>query len=147
MPLRLSRGQEVKWVERMVRDLTAREQRRREAGPRRSDDALLNRAKALNHRYLEGEAEPDSVVWVDNMAQRWASCTAADRAIRVSHRLREAPPWVLDYVLVHELAHILVAGHDSAFWDLVNRYERTERARGYLEGLCASARLNTDAVA
>ena len=123
----------------MVDDIEVRERRQLNNGPRRSDEALLDRAQALNRRYLAGAADPASVVWVDNMEHRWASCTSVDRSIRVSSRLRSMPDWVLDYVLVHELAHILVAGHDADFWLLVNRYERTERARGYLEGRSAAA--------
>ena len=42
------------------------------------------------------------------------------------------PAWVRDYVVMHELAHLLVAGHGPRFWELVNRYPLTERARGYL---------------
>lgn len=139
IPARFSRTDEALWVRRMVNDIERREQRHRERGPRRSDEALLTRARALNHRYLDGAADPTSVVWVDTMARRWASCTSVDRSIRVSARLRATPDWVLDYVLVHELAHILVTGHDADFWSLVNRYERTERARGYLEGVSFSA--------
>ena len=75
------------------------------------------------------------------MSTRWASCTPADGTIRVSERLRDAPGWVVDYVLVHELAHLLEPGHDKAFWAWVRRYPRTERAMGYLEGLSAAAGL------
>jgi hypothetical protein len=75
------------------------------------------------------------------MAARWGSCTPADGTIRVSERLREMPGWVLDYVLVHELAHLLVPGHGADFWELVGRYPRAERARGYLEGVAAAAGL------
>ena len=139
VPARLSKADEARWVHRMVDDIAVREQRQLNNGPRRSDEALLDRARALNRRYLTGAAEPASVAWVDNMQHRWASCTSVDRSIRVSARLRSMPDWVLDYVLVHELAHILVAGHDADFWMLVNRYERSERARGYLEGRSAAA--------
>ena len=44
------------------------------------------------------------------------------------------PAYVLDYVVVHELAHLVVpGGHPPEFWELVRRYPRTERAMGYLE--------------
>jgi predicted metal-dependent hydrolase len=46
--------------------------------------------------------------------------------------LAKEPSWVLDYVIVHELAHLHVRGHDKAFWELVNRYPLAERARGFL---------------
>lgn len=76
------------------------------------------------------------------MRTRWASCSPADASIRISDRLRESPDWVLDYVLVHELAHLLESGHTPKFWALVRRYPRTERAIGYLQGVSAAAHLN-----
>jgi hypothetical protein len=62
-----------------------------------------------------------------------------DGTIRVSERLQKAPEWVLDYVLVHELAHLHVSAHNAEFWAMVNKYPKTERAIGYLEGLSAAA--------
>ena len=73
------------------------------------------------------------------MRTRWASCTPSERTIRISQRLRDVPSWVLDYVLIHELAHLRVPGHGAAFWTLVRQYPKTERAIGYLEGLSAAA--------
>jgi predicted metal-dependent hydrolase len=84
---------------------------------------------------------PVSVRWVPPMRTRWASCTPDDGTIRISERLRDVPGWVVDYVLVHELVHLLEPGHDAAFWAWVHRYPRTERAMGYLEGLSAAAGL------
>jgi hypothetical protein len=52
------------------------------------------------------------------------------------------PPWVIDYVLVHELVHLLVPGHGADFWALVARYPRTERAKGFLEGVALTAGLD-----
>jgi predicted metal-dependent hydrolase len=50
----------------------------------------------------------------------------------LSLQLSEYPTWVRDYVIVHELAHLIVPDHSPDFWDLVNRYPMTERARGFL---------------
>jgi predicted metal-dependent hydrolase len=140
IPARFSRAEEARWVDRMVAGVLAREERARQRGPKLSDDTLMRRASELNQRYLRGEAQPATVRWVANMEHRWGSCTPADRSIRISARLKQVPEWVLDYVLIHELAHLLAGGHDAAFWSLVNRYERTERARGYLEGYAAASR-------
>lgn len=141
IPARFSKAEERRWVAEMVARLDARDARRW-AGARASDAALLTRARQLSEQYLDGRAEPATVRWVSNMTTRWGSCTPTDRSIRVSARLRDVPPWVLDYVLVHELAHLLVPGHGVAFWALAMRYPRTERARGYLEGVAATARLD-----
>jgi predicted metal-dependent hydrolase len=141
IPARFSKAEERRWVAEMIARLQAREARR-QRGPRRSDEALLARARQLSTTVLDGEARPTSVRWVTNMAARWGSCTPSDGTIRVSGRLRDMPGWVLDYVLVHELAHLLVPGHGADFWELVGRYPRSERARGYLEGVAAAAHLD-----
>ena len=86
-------------------------------------------------------AQPVSVRWVDNQRSRWGSCTPGDKTIRLSARLQGMPSWVVDYVLVHELAHLLAPGHDAAFWAWVNRYPQADKAQGYLLGWSAAARL------
>lgn len=140
IPASMSRAEEEHWVAEMQRKLKRTESRR--ASPARaSDEALLLRCTELSRRYLDGTAKPASVRWVPPMRTRWASCTPVDRTIRVSERLRDVPSWVLDYVLVHELAHLRVAHHNAQFWELVGRYPKTERAIGYLEGLSAAANL------
>ena len=141
LPERMSRADEQRWVRDMVERITAREKRSTSRGPRESDAKLMDRALELSARYFEGACIPTSVRWVSTMRTRWASCTPADGTIRVSTRLRHVPSWVLDYVLVHELAHLKVAGHGPDFWALVGRYPRADRARGYLDGLSAAAQL------
>ncbi len=139
IPARFSRAEEREWVRRMIDRLERREQR-----TPRSDEALLARARRLARRYLDDHpaaAEPASVRWVTNQSGRWGSCTPADRTVRLSSRLRVMPEWVVDYVLLHELAHLVVPGHGADFWELLSRYPRTERARGYLEGVSAAAGL------
>ena len=141
VPSRLSKAEEEQWVATILERLAERERRRRP-----SDDALFERARDLSRRYLDGLARPISVRWVANQRTRWGSCTPDDGSIRLSTRLRGMPAWVVDYVLVHELAHLLVPGHGPRFWELVGRYPKAERARGYLEGVAAAPHL-PDAVA
>jgi predicted metal-dependent hydrolase len=136
----MSESEERRWVDEMVARLERSEARRR-SPTRTGDDALRRRSMELNRRHLDGRAVPTTVRWVPAMRTRWASCTPADGTIRISERLRDAPGWVVDYVLVHELAHLLEPGHDATFWAWVHRYPRTERAMGYLEGLSAAAGL------
>ncbi|MFF5175440.1 M48 family metallopeptidase [Micromonospora sp. NPDC000089] len=137
IPDQFSRAEESEWVDRMLARLAAREGRLA-----RSDAELLDRASRLIDLHLADQgarAMPSSVRWVNNQNGRWGSCTPADRTIRISHRLQDMPDWVLDYVLLHELAHLIVPSHNSAFWALVGRYPKTERARGYLEGVAAAS--------
>ena len=129
-PASFSAAEEDRWVERMLTRLAAGERRRQS-----TDEALTARAARLSGRYLGGHARPTSVRWVSTMGRRWASCTPAEGTIRVSDRLRDVPDSVLDYVLLHELAHLLVAGHGPAFWRLLAGYPHLERARGFLDGL------------
>jgi predicted metal-dependent hydrolase len=109
-----------------------------------SDEKLFARALDLACRYLPEGPEPTTVRWVANQNRRWGSCTPADRSIRLSTRLQSMPGWVVDYVLVHELAHLVEPSHSGAFWNLVHRYPKSERAEGYLEGISAAANLSLD---
>ncbi|KAB2343478.1 M48 metallopeptidase family protein [Actinomadura rudentiformis] len=136
LPSRLSKAEEEQWITTILERLAERERRRRP-----SDADLEARARELSRRYLGGRAEPASVRWVANQRTRWGSCTPDDATIRLSTRLRGMPSWVVDYVLVHELAHLLIPGHGADFWALVGTYPKTERARGYLEGVAAAEHL------
>jgi len=91
---------------------------------------LPARADLIARRH--GLPTPSSIRWVDDMTTRWGSCTPSTGTIRLSSRLARFPDWVVDYVVVHELAHLAVPNHGPAFWELVRRYPRAERAIGYL---------------
>ncbi len=114
----------------MVSSLVTRLERKRaaEAG----GVNLAERAVKLASRY--GLPHPESVTWAEQN-DRWASCTSARGTIRISTRLARVPGWVLDAVIVHELAHLSEPNHSPAFWELANRYPRQERASGFLEAM------------
>ena len=116
---------EHEWVQPLVERLTRRV---------RSDGVdLEERAAAVARRF--GLPAPVSIRWVGNQERRWGSCTPSSGEIRISDRLTAVPGYVLDYVLVHELAHLVHADHSPAFRALVDRFPRAERARGYLEAM------------
>jgi predicted metal-dependent hydrolase len=118
----MTKADEDRWVAEMVRRM---ERRSLAAGV-----DLEVRARELAKRH--GLQRPTSIRWADNQLWRWGSCTPATGAIRISSRLAGEPAWVVDYVIVHELAHLDVARHDRRFWAIVNRYPLAERARGFL---------------
>lgn len=122
IPASMSAAEEARWVEEMRR----RMDRKRQAG----GVDLDARARELARRH--GLPLPRDVRWVGNQTSRWGSCTPGRGTVRLSDRLAGYPRWVVDYVLVHELAHLVYAGHSPSFWALVGRYPLAERARGYL---------------
>jgi predicted metal-dependent hydrolase len=140
IPARFTRAEEAEWVDTMLGKLEKSGQR-----GRKTDEQLMKRAKELSREYLHGRAVPASVRWVDNMNSRWGSCTTGERTIRLSERLQSMPVWVVDYVLLHELAHLLEPNHNVRFWHWVDKFEKSERAKGYLEGVAAAASLDLEA--
>jgi predicted metal-dependent hydrolase len=129
VPAAMPVSEREEWAERM----RARLERR--LGRARPTDARLEvRARALNRRYFDGRLRWSSIAYAEQTS-RWGSCTFGAGVIRIATRAADLPDWVLDYLLVHELAHLEVPHHGPQFWALVNRYALTERARGYLIAL------------
>lgn len=128
VPARMGLAQRDEVIENLTRRLMARRPFL-EAGP----DDLLERVERLAARYLDG-VRPTSVRWVSNQNHRWGSCTSMTGEIRVSERLRPVPKWVLDAVLVHELAHLIEPTHSERFARLVARYPRSREADAFLAG-------------
>jgi len=122
IPQWMSRQEEERSVAEMVRRF-----KRRIAS---TDIDLMARARSLAKTYSLNK--PDRIEWADNLTAVWGLCTPADRHIRISNRLVGFPSWVLDYVIVHELAHLHVHGHTPEFWNLAQRFPKAERAIGYL---------------
>jgi predicted metal-dependent hydrolase len=130
VPSRMPRSEIASYVRDLVGRLDARERR-----VRRSDEDLVARAGRLSAQFLGGAATPRSVRWVDNQHSRWGSCTPADASIRLSSRLRTMPAHVVDYVLLHELAHLLVPGHGPDFHAHLQGFPRLAEAQAFLAGV------------
>lgn len=119
-------------VERHAHELVAR-LRRREGAPR-SDTDLLTRALWVRMEFLPEAPEPTTVRWT-TQERRWGSCSTLERSIRISTQLQRAPQYVIDAVIVHELAHLLCADHGPEFKQLISRYSDNPRADAFLAGM------------
>lgn len=127
IPARMSQREANQVVDEMVKKIL-----HDESIPTKEE--LFARAQLLNNKYLDGKATPASVDWSSRMSRIWGACTIEDKTIRISDRLRDAPEYALDYLLLHELIHILIPGHGSDFRELLERYPELARAEGYFEG-------------
>lgn len=127
LPVGMPESEEKKWIEKMSKRMEAKMQKRS-----LDDGFLLKKAKELDYKYFDGRLKINSIEFVTNQTSKFGSCTPRLSTIRISHRLAEMPEWVLSYVVVHELAHLVHPNHSTAFWQLVNKYPYSERARGFL---------------
>lgn len=136
VPAALTRRQADELVPALVTRFLAKEERRVVPA---GDAELHARAVELAERHLAARLPgplPDfQVRWVSNQTRRWGSCTPSEGRIRISDRLRGVPRWVGDYVLLHELVHLVEPTHSARFWELLAAYPEAARARGFLEGV------------
>ena len=128
IPSRLRGAEREHFVDELVR--RAMRERPQSAA---HDAALEERARVLAELYTSGRL-PSGVRFVANQKHRWASCSPGNGEIRLSNRLRNVPDWVLDAVLVHELAHLHYVEHSSEFHLIANRHPRQNDAEIFLEG-------------
>ena len=127
-PAGMSAKEEQKWIDRMI-ERNERWQQKRTL--KKSDAWLQQHAQELNKKYFDG-ALNFSIMFVTNQNSRFGSCTSIDKTIRISERVKTTPSWVQDYIIIHELTHLLHPDHSKQFWDKVNQYKYAERAKGYL---------------
>ncbi len=99
-----------------------------------SDEMLLARALELAPSYI-GNVVPTSVRFVSNQRTRWGSCSFETGEIRITDRLRRAPDYVVDTVLIHELCHLVEPNHSSAFHALLVDMPRRQEAEAFLAGI------------
>jgi hypothetical protein len=136
VPASMPHTERAHWAEVMTRRLQRRAERARP-----SDERLAERARRLNERHFGGALRWTSVGFAE-MDRLWGSCTFTDGAIRIAKRAASLPDWVLDYLLVHELAHLVQSDHGAEFKELEYRYPLAERAKGYLLALDSIATAN-----
>ncbi len=139
VPRRLSRA-ELERTLPALRERLWRQLRRRSVF---DNDALQARATRVAHTVLGDVHLPRFTArFSRRQHKRWGSCTVGRGgdgrplgSILISARLIGHPVWVLDHLLLHELAHLLVSDHGARFQQLMRRSPRAERAEGYLEAL------------
>lgn len=127
VPSGLSDVEEKKWLRIMLQ----KHERRKKKQDYDIQSRLEQRAAALNRQYFDGSLSY-SIAFVTNQNKRFGSCSTHKKMIRISDRVLDMPVWVQDYIIVHELAHLLFPDHSKEFWNVVNRYRYAERAKGYL---------------
>ena len=134
VPAKTSTAQAEDWLEKLLPRLRRHAPTVDVGDPRCTDEHLARRARALAAEHLGSTVAPTSIRWVTNQNTRWGSTTPARGSIRISHRLQGAPDYVLDFVIFHELCHLIESGHGPRFRRLEARCPHQERARAFLEG-------------
>ena len=100
-------------------------------------DYLKREARQDLHKASLAYAEALGVrvkrVSIRDQSSRWGSCTSAG-SLSFSWRLILAPPYVLDYLAAHEVAHLVEMNHSPRFWRVVARIcPSVERAKNWLD--------------
>ena len=86
----------------------------------------------MNIDFFKGALRFNNIEFVTNQYSKFGCCDYHQKKIRISHQVAEMPRWVQDYVILHELAHLVVPNHSKKFWDIMSGYPLAERAKGYL---------------
>ncbi len=119
-------------LEKVIEDLKIRLEKRRVKKELNVKESLEKIGQRLNKKYFAGKVKIKSIRYVANQHKQFGSCNHRTGTIRLSQRLTGMPEWVRDYVIIHEMAHIIEPNHSKSFWLLVSRYKLAERAKGYL---------------
>lgn len=98
---------------------------------------LVDRANRINAKYFGNKLKLDQIEYVTDQNSKYGCCNFRTARIRISHKISLMPGWVRDYVVLHEMAHLVESNHGKAFWQIVSRYRLAERARGYLMAAAA----------
>lgn len=119
-------------LQEVIAGLKARIERKHLKEELNKSENLTSRAEEFNRRYFENKLKVNSIKYVTGQESKFGCCNFRTGSIRISHRISSMPQWVRDYVIIHELAHLVTPDHSQVFWGIVNRYKLAERAKGYL---------------
>jgi len=119
-------------LERIVDQFKTKFERKRLKTELDKSNDLLERANKINARYFANKLKVDSIEYVWNQKSKFGCCNWRAARIRISDKISLMPGWVRDYVILHEMAHLVHPNHGKDFWKIVSGYRLTERARGYL---------------
>lgn len=149
VPARSSGADLAEYIEKLVPRVQRKQRMKKKQQQHRvADEYLLERAHRLAAAYLPELSEQVlgelTVVWVSNQNTRWGSCTPAKRAIRISHLVQGAADYVIDYVVFHEVVHLLEAHHNAKFRSMEARFPRLLEAKAYLEGISHGQKLGQE---
>lgn len=125
-------------LEKAVTDFKSRFERKRIKEELDRKQNLFRIAAGINERYFGNQLKVNSIEYASDQDSKFGCCNYRTGHIRISHRVGLMPEWVRDYVIIHEMAHLIEPNHSRSFWDIVCRYKLAERAKGYLiaAGFC-----------
>lgn len=122
-------------LDRIIPDLARRLLRRAAARKINAEEDALSLARRVAARF-PNQPSIDRVLFSTSQRARWGSYSKATHTIRLNAALRHMPPWVLESVVAHELAHIIHFDHSPAFWALVRTVDpKVDRADAFLAGV------------
>jgi predicted metal-dependent hydrolase len=130
-PRRVSKAELEATIEQLARRLV----RRTRADAVNGDGGAEVIARKIAARFPDPPRVTD-VRWVTTQSARWGSFSPLSGVVRLNATLRLMPPWVLEAVVAHELAHAVHDDHSPAFWKLVKSVcPQTDKARAFLDGV------------
>lgn len=121
-------------LEKIVNDFRIKFERRMKKEEMERKEGLPKIAARINQKFFDNKIKFNSIEYVTTQNRRYGCCNFNTGNIRISDRVGFMPAWVRDYVVLHEMAHLMEPNHGRAFWQIVSRYRLSERARGFLLG-------------
>lgn len=125
----------VRELDETILELARKLIRRSRADALNADGGAEEIARKVASRFPD-PPEVAEVRFVTNQTSQWGSYSLQTGIVRLNAALRQMPPWVLEAVVAHELAHTFHLDHSPEFWELVRSVcPKTDRARAFLEGV------------